>query len=214
MKEHPTEFHVAGVEDANEATSDGDKEEMSAAEEYAAETRRKRQNQDYSALQGALDSVLGGIKAIFTGFLTAVESIADLLNLGDEGGKVVILGMIIGVLVISNIYTYVAYKPKSSESRRLKRLGWDERERERERGILGRTNGGGEGEGDEFNEAVLAMLRATNERGNAGKGVTTRNEVDDLVRILEAVEQRATRLKGVLQSSIGGQGSVAHDNLD
>ena len=212
MKEHPTEFHVAGVKDLNEITSEGDKEELSAAEEYAAETRRKRQNQDLSALQGALDSVLSGFKAIFTGFLTAVESIADLLNLGDEGGKVVILGMIIGILVISNIYTYVAYKPKSSESRRLKRLGWDERERERERaralGIMGRADDG------DFNEAVLAMLRATNERGNAGMGVTTRNEVDDLVRILDAVEQRATRLKGILNSSVGGQGSVVHDHLD
>lgn len=202
MKEHPTEFHVAGVEDPTEAETEGEKEKLTAAEEYAAETRRKRQNQDYSALQGALDSVLGGIKAIFTGLFTAVESVSDLLNLGEEGGKVVILGLIIGVLVISNIYTYVAYKPKSSESRRLKRLGWDER------GVTGRADGG-------YSEAVLAILRNNdNERGSSGSGVTTREEVNDLVRILDVVEKRASRLRGLLESSTGGRGNADHESLD
>lgn len=207
MKEHPTEFYVAGVEDPDEAAeAQGEKEKLTAAEEYAAQTRRKRQNQDYSALQGALDSVLAGFKGIFAGLFTAVESISDLLNLGDEGRKVVVLGLIITGLVISNIYTYVAYKPKSSESRRLKRMGWDER------GVMGRTDGG------EYNEAVLAMLRATNERGGSASGVTTREEVNDLVRILDEVEKRASRLKGVLQSSTvtgtGSRGSISHDDLD
>lgn len=198
MKEHPTEFHVAGVKDPAEGDAEGEKEKLSAAEEYAAETRRKRQNQDYSALQGALDSVLGGAKAIFTGLFTAVESISDLLNLGEEGGKVVILGLIIAILVISNIYTYVAYKPKSSESRRLNRLGWDES------GIVDVREGG-------YSEAAMAMFRNNEGRDS---GLTTREEVNDLVRILDAVEQRASRLRGLLDSKTGNQGRGDHESLD
>ena len=137
MKSHPTEFFPEGTAaDLDEVEAENQK--LSDAEKYAAQTRKNRQNQDYSALQGALDSVLSGIKGIFGGVWTAIKSISDLLNLGDEGSKVVILGLLVLVLLASNVYTYVAWRPSSESTlRRFKRNG---------------------GEGD-LNEAIRSILQ-------------------------------------------------------
>lgn len=196
MKEHPTEFFVAGAEsDQSAATeAEAENEKLSAAEEYAAETRRKRHNQDYSGLQYALDSVETGFSAIFTGIKAAVESISDLLNLGDEGSKVVILGIVVVLLVVSNIYTYVAYKPTSTELRRLRRMG---------RG------------GDEMSEAVRLLLQNANGGHTHDYGATPRDEVNDLIRILDEVEKRTARLKGALKSSVGrADRDTTHEGLN
>lgn len=198
MKEHSTEFFIAGAENdqATNASGEADGEKPTAAEEYAAETRRKRQSQDYSALQGALDSVVSGFKAIFTGVETAVESISDLLNLGDEGSKVVILGMVVVLLVLSNVYTYVAYKPTSTELRKLRRMG------------LG-AGGGGR---DDLSEAVRLLMQ--NAHG-VEYGSTPRDEANELIRILDEVEKRTARLRGALKSSIAASDAgSAHADLD
>lgn len=204
MKEHSTEFFVAGAPGDEAAAADdaeGDKENLTAAEEYALETRRKRQYQDYSALQGALDSVIAGFKAIFSGLSTAIESISDLLNLGDEGSRTVVLGLVIALLVISNIYTYVAYKPTSAELRRIRRLG-------------GVSGGAG---GDDINEAVRLLLQNANTgKAPAGHAVkdTPREEASDLLRILDEVEGRMERLRDAVKSSVSGEGSRAQDKVD
>lgn len=204
MKAHSTEFFVAGAEDdAEQAAADeaaAADEKLSDAEKYAAQTRRARQNQDYSALQGALDSVITGFKAIFSGLQTAVESISDLLNLGDEGSKIVLLGLVILALVASNIYTYVAYKPTSAELRRLRRMGV----------------AGGSTEAD-VNEAIRLLLQNAGRAGVQEQEAysstqTPCKEADELVRILDEVERRAVKLRGALKSSIGGQ--TAHASLD
>lgn len=191
MKAHPTEFFPEGTtsEDAD-AANEAESLKLSDAEKYAAQTRKNRQNQDYSALQGALDSVLSGFKAIFGGVGTAIESISDLLNLGDEGSKVVILGILVLILVGSNIYTYVAWRPtsESMEMRRYKR------------------SGGRGGDGD-LSEAVRMLLRnaghaSGHEREGERKAVSAREEADDLARILDQVEERTAALRRVLKSSI------------
>jgi hypothetical protein len=194
MKAHPTEFFPEGAsaEDADEMDR-AETQKLSDAEKYAAQTRKNRQNQDYSALQGALDHILSGFGAIFSGLATVVESISDLLNLGPEGRKVVVLGILVLALLASNIYTYVAYKP-TSESALLRR-------HQRSRG----------GEGD-LNEAVRLMLRDVGEGEYSharGQVADSRQELEDLVRVLDQVEKRTSALKGALKSSIGGQGGEA-----
>lgn len=187
MKSHPTEFFPEGTS-ADVVDEEAESQKLSDAEKYAAQTRKNRQNQDYSALQGALDSVLSGIKAIFGGVWTAIRSISDLLNLGDEGGKVVILGLLVLILVASNVYTYVAWKP-SSESAMLRRYQ--------------RTGGADVGQ-------TLKSLLPGQGPGNERRAASTpREEVDELVRILQAVDRRSTELRGILESSIGGEGSAA-----
>jgi len=184
MKSHPTEFFPEGTSaDLEEAEAENQK--LSDAEEYAAQTRKNRQNQDYSALQGALDSVLSGIKGIFGGIWTAIKSISDLLNLGDEGSKVVILGLLVLVLVASNVYTYVAWKP-SSESTMMRRF---------------KRNGGG---GD-LNEAIRSILQDHGHVRRAGS--TSREEGVELMRILDQVDQRSAALRNSIRSSTGGEGN-------
>jgi hypothetical protein len=180
MKSHPTEFFPEGTAaDLDEVEAENQK--LSDAEKYAAQTRKNRQNQDYSALQGALDSVLSGIKAIFGGLWTAIRSISDLLNLGDEGSKVVILGLLVLVLVASNVYTYVAWRPSSESTlRRFKRNG---------------------GEGD-LNEAIRSILAGNGRR----EGISPREEGVELMRILDQVEKRSAALRNSIKSSIGGEG--------
>jgi len=180
MKSHPTEFFPEGTSaDLGEAEAENQK--LSDAEKYAAQTRKNRQNQDYSALQGAFDSVLSGIKAIFGGVWTAIRSISDLLNLGDEGSKVVVLGLLVLVLVASNVYTYVAWKPSSEST--LRRFN---------------RNGGG---GD-LNEAIRSILQG---HGHGREGLTSREEGQELMRILDQVDQRSTALRNSIKSSIGGE---------
>jgi hypothetical protein len=180
MKSHPTEFFPEGTAaDLDEVEAENQK--LSDAEKYAAQTRKNRQNQDYSALQGALDSVLSGIRAIFGGVWTAIRSISDLLNLGDEGSKVVILGLLVLVLVASNVYTYVAWRPSSESTlRRFKRNG---------------------GEGD-LNEAIRSILQGNGRR----EGTSLREEGVELMRILDQVEKRSAALRNSIKSSIGGEG--------
>jgi hypothetical protein len=183
MKSHPTEFFPEGTTaDLDELEAENQK--LSDAEKYAAQTRKNRQNQDYSALQGALDSVLSGIKAIFGGVWTAIQSISDLLNLGDEGSKVVILGILVLVLVASNVYTYVAWKPstESTMMRRIKRIG---------------------GEGD-FSETLRSILQ---DHGHTRReGSSPREEGVELMRILDQVDQRSAALRKSIKSNIGGHG--------
>jgi hypothetical protein len=183
MKSHPTEFFPEG---ASADSADIEAEQaLSDAEKYAAQTRKNRQNQDYSALQGALDSVLSGIKAIFGGVWTAIRSISDLLNLGDEGSKVVILGLLVLILVASNVYTYVAWKPTSESTliRRGRRTGQE--------GDLSET---------------LRLLLANTGQGRGLEGRAPREELNELVKILDEVEKRSAALKGALKSSVGGEG--------
>jgi len=193
MKAHPTEFFPEGAsaEDAEPAED----ESLTDAEKYALQTRKNqnRQSQDYSALQGALDSVLSGFKAIFSGLSTAIASISDLLSLGEEGSKVVILGILVLILVGSNVYTYVAYRPTSPELRQYRRSG---------------------GQDGDLGEAVRLLLQNANHgqglrSEGGGSALGPREETQDLVRILDDVERRTAKLRGQMISSTEHQGSVA-----
>jgi hypothetical protein len=201
MKAHPTEFFPEGTssEDA-EAADEAENLKLSDAEKYAAQTRKNRQNQDYSALQGALDSVLSGFKAIFGGVGTAIESISDLLNLGDEGSKVVFLGILVLILVGSNIYTYIAWRPSSEsmELRRYKRSG----------GLL---------EDGDLSETVRMLLRNAGHGSSHGRergNISPRGEAEDLARILDQVAERTAALRDALKSSIASDEHSSSPELD
>jgi hypothetical protein len=182
MKAHPTEFFPEGTSAEDGAALAGEEEKLSDAEKYAAQTRKARQAQDYSALQGALDSVLSGLKAIFSGLGTAIESISDLLNLGDEGSKVVILGILVLILVGSNLYTYIAYRPTSPELRQYRRSG---------------------GQDGDLSEAVRLLLQGGYRGGYRGESeLGPREEVTDLLRILDQVEGRTATLRRSLKENM------------
>ncbi|WVF65961.1 hypothetical protein IAT40_000699 [Kwoniella sp. CBS 6097] len=190
------EEEVAGAtaEGASEAGIDGkkggkDSSTQSEAQAYANSSRKKRKDEDLSVLQAGLDSLTSGAKAIFSGLGGIFESISDLL--ADTPFKVQnLMGLVIVILVISNIWTYTSIDRQASIERRERRLGSGSGS-----GSNGRNKGDdslvGLREGyadDEFARAVKRVLaaRSADPRKEEGR---------ELMRILDEVEARLTSLR-------------------
>ena len=117
---------------------------------------------------------------IRTGLKTAFDAIGDMV-----GGKEAILGLVITLLIVSNIWTYYAVNSGDGDSmRRAKRLGKRSGMRD-----------------DEVAEALRLVLEG---RGG-GAVVVPREEVGELREMLDEVERRAIRLREIVESSVGGE---------
>lgn len=110
MKEHPSEFKGEGVEEeaaeeevAVQATEE-EKKEISQ-EEVARAARKKRVEDDQTALQFAFDSIITGTKTLVGGVVTAGEMLGDLLSDFPIPRKQLLFGLII-FLVLTNFWTY------------------------------------------------------------------------------------------------------------
>lgn len=178
IKEHATEFVGEGsvIDEPEPEKTD----QPTEAEAYAAQQRKEREDRDKTYLQWGLDLVVSGFGMIGTGLKTAGEALNDM-----PGGKEAILGSVIALLVISNIYTYSRKTDEGATLRRAKRLG--------------RRGGMAE---DEVAEALKMVLQ-----GKANAAVVPREEAGELRKILDEVELRATRLREMIDSAVGGEGS-------
>ena len=185
ISEHASDFAGQGGEEdiAESETSPNEKgkpEKPSEAETYAAEQRQKRQDKDVTYLQWAADSVVFGLGMIGTGLKTAVDAIGDMV-----GGKEAILGSVIALLIISNIWTYYSVNSGDGASmRRAKRLG--------------------KGSGMRDDEVAEALRLVLDGRGG-GAMVIPREEVGMLRDMLDEVERRAIKLREMVDSSVGGE---------
>lgn len=189
MKQHPTEFGTGDGPTSDELGEEGH-EKPSEAEAYAAENRKKRQRDDLGYIQGGLDRIVSGLGSIGSGLVAVLQSLGDLVaNLPLS--KEVILGSLVLLLVISNVYTYLAFRSQAP-TRQARRLGRE----------------------NDLSEVVRLLLEkgSTKVNGKTHEGGDPANEVADLVRLLDGVEKRAARLK----SAVGGgtAGEVRHDSLD
>ncbi|TXT04993.1 hypothetical protein VHUM_03813 [Vanrija humicola] len=183
MKEHPTEFAVAGADPTTEAEEEVVASPAAAteAQEYAAQARRARQDRDYWVLQGSLDSVLSGFKSIASGVSTAADAVGDLIGDWPISRGTVMAVIIVGLL-LSNIYTYLARPVSQHKVKRLQRLGPNE---------------------EDIAEAVRLVL--------AKRAATTpKDEIAELLRLLDEVEARSAKLRSSLEetSSTIGQSSM------
>jgi hypothetical protein len=180
MKEHLTEFAGEnGVEDEQEIVTK--KEEQSEAQAYADKARRERHERDLTYMQGALDSVVSGTKTIFLGLKALVESISDFMS-DTPLGKEAIMGGVILVLLLSNIYTYYAYSSSSKAAeRRARRLGASS--------------------GDEMAEAMRLFLQNAGQIRPMGD---VKGEAAELQRVLDQVEERVLKLRQSVKSAVGG----------
>ncbi|KAL1407061.1 hypothetical protein Q8F55_006474 [Vanrija albida] len=172
MKEHPTEFAVAGAEHIDEAELEAPTSPAGTteAQEFAAQARRARQDNDYWVLQGSLDSVLSGFKSIASGISTATDAVGDLI--GDWPiGKGTIMAVIILGLMLSNIYTYLARPVSQHKVKRLQRLGPNE---------------------EDIAEAVRMVLAKR-------AAATPKDEIAELLRLLDEVEARSAKLRTSLE---------------
>ncbi|CAK9779701.1 unnamed protein product [Cutaneotrichosporon oleaginosum] len=173
MKEHPTEFTVAGAEDAEEvqeeASKGGTTSIKTEAQEFAAKNRRARQDADYWQLQGALDSVLSGFTSIASGIGTAYNTISDLLS-DSPISKASFMAALIAVLVASNVYTYVAQPESKHKEKRLQRFGYE-------------------------NDVAEAVKYVLDRRAAA----TPKDEIAQLLLLLDEVDERSVALRRALQ---------------
>ncbi|WOO84709.1 uncharacterized protein LOC62_06G008226 [Vanrija pseudolonga] len=187
MKEHPTEFAVAGADHIEEAEVEvvSSPTGTTEAQQYAAEARRARQDRDYWVLQGSLDSVLSGFKSIASGVSTAADAVGDLI--GDWPiSKGTFMVIIIVGLMLSNIYTYLARPVSQHKVKRLQRLGPNE---------------------EDIAEAVRLIL--------AKRAATTpKDEIAELLRLLDEVEARSAKLRSSLEQSSSTLGQSSLEELD
>ncbi|OCF40765.1 hypothetical protein I317_05460 [Kwoniella heveanensis CBS 569] len=205
------EDEVAAAAEGGEAGGDGKKggadSTQSEAQAYADSSRKKRQDEDMSLLQAGLDSLSSGAKAIFSGIGGIFESVSDLL--ADTPFKTQnLMGLVIVILIISNIWTYTSIDRQASIERRERRMGTGSG---RDRGDDGLREGYAD---DEFARAVRRVLasRSADPRKEEGR---------ELMRILDEVEARLSSLReGVaavqkserqVASTEEGAGSVGFD---
>ncbi|WWD22487.1 hypothetical protein CI109_106980 [Kwoniella shandongensis] len=178
MKENPSEFAGAeGVDEVEEVVAVNEKtKEVSptAAQEYAARARRDRQERDLWSLQGGIDTVVAGLKAIFSGLRSVLDSIFDLLSDTPFGTQ--LMGALIIALVISNIWTYLSMDSRSHSERRAKRTG--------------RSS---------FNDDVTEAVRMVLESRSLNSPSA---EAQELMRILDNVDIRTRKLRHAVESIV------------
>ncbi|KAL7418770.1 hypothetical protein Q5752_006453 [Cryptotrichosporon argae] len=204
IKEHAADFAGEG-DDANDVAAEAEAEAANAvpaepaegggpttaAQEYAAKTRQKRQDDDYSLLQGALDGVVAGGRAIASGLSTAGSTLADLAGLEARGlSKEAAMALVIVVLVASNVWTYAsansAARGKSKMARRIARLGVD----------------------PDIEHAVRAVLAERETRASPAE------EAREIGRLLDQVERRAERLREALRDMAVREVEVERGGMD
>lgn len=173
MKEHPTEFAVAGAEGAEgteEEEADTTVTNPTEAQEYAAQNRRARQDADFWQLQGALDSVMSGFSSIGSGVRTAFDTVSDLLS-DSLFSRASFMTIIIAILLASNVYTYVARPESKHKEKRIQRFGPSE---------------------DDVAEAVRIVL-------DRRAATTPKEEISKLLLLLDEVDARSAALRKSLQ---------------
>lgn len=122
MKDHSSEFAMQGadgkpipetesVEDISGTGGVGatNVEKSVLVQPDVAAARRKKEEEDASAFQYALDRIITGGKALGSGVWALVRWFGDILG-GLPFGKDLALVLIIGVLLVSNLWTYKALK--------------------------------------------------------------------------------------------------------
>ncbi|WWC58203.1 uncharacterized protein I303_100739 [Kwoniella dejecticola CBS 10117] len=205
IKDHPGEFAGAGGADEDEedeaGLAEGEKaqlEDKSEAQAYADQTRKQRKEEDMGLLQYSFDTLISGLKSIASGIKGIAEGLNDLLM--DTPFKIQnLMGVIIVLLVISNIYTYLSIDKSASKERRYKKLGTGAMN-------AGRAGGGGgigkedmrriEEVDDVFERAIKRIILDRQEIGPAGtEKLSPKEEIKELMRSLDRIESRVSRLR-------------------
>ena len=181
IKAHSTEFYdkeqMNGAEAPPSPTTSESK--PTAAEAYAAQQRKQRQDRDVWWLQGGIDHVVSGSQAVARGLWDLGQSLFDYMS-DLPGTKGLFLGFVILLLIFSNIYTYVAFKSSSrSHDRRIRRL--------RSKTGLGE---------EDFADA-MKMLLADREMQNVAQ------QGQQLQTVLDEVEKRVSKLRESLGETKG-----------
>ncbi|ORX34749.1 hypothetical protein BD324DRAFT_609913 [Kockovaella imperatae] len=179
IKQHATEFlgKEQQAEDLDTASSPEDvTDSPTAAEAYAAKQRQRRDLDSWS-MQGGIDSIMSGVKSIFSGIGDICSTLSDYLQDLPFTKSTLLVGIIF-ILLFSNVYTYVAYRPSRKNARRAQR-------------IVSRY-------GDEDMTEALKVLLSPRGRQEA------MDQARQLGEILDEVERRASDLRQVIVTHTEG----------
>lgn len=180
MKEHPIEFAGEGgaVEEEETKVEDHETKQPTEAAAYAAQQRKERQDRGYWSMQGGLDSVLSGLGSIGSGLKAVFDALMDIIS-DIPLSKETLFGSVILILIVSNVYTYFAFKTtrESVQARRAEKMGY-------EYDVLGA--------GEENVEDAVRRILGERKRSPV-------HEARELERILEGVEVRFNKLKSAVR---------------
>ncbi|OWZ36566.1 GRAM domain-containing protein [Cryptococcus neoformans AD2-60a] len=168
----------------------------SEAQEYAAKARKERHDADWWNLQAGIDSLVRGGKTIGEGLKACIDSVADMLF--DSGlNKQGILWILIVLLVLSNFYTYL-YADTSRSSRGIARGG--------EVRFAGERRGQQQLSRSVYDDQVAETVRMVlSQQRTLMEPV---EEVKELLRVLDSVEWRMSKLRDEIRGVIEESSSV------
>ncbi|WWC66772.1 uncharacterized protein I206_100677 [Kwoniella pini CBS 10737] len=217
IKENPGEFAgIGGGSDDDEIELNQienekleEKENKSEAQVYADQTRKKRQEEDMGLLQYSFDTLISGLKSIFSGIKGIFESLNDLLI--DTPFKIQnLMGIIIILLIISNIYTFLNIDKSAKKERRYKKLG-------SESGSGSGFKSGKVMKNDDFDSDFFekAIKRILYEQQSINSDPI--EEIKNLLNNLDNIESRVGKLRDSIvkiKADVGGNNNKKLDNLD
>jgi hypothetical protein len=189
IQAHPEEFAGAdGGEDVVQHVETAvHLDKRSEAETYAADARRNASNEKTSSA-GMLS--------------TAFETLGDIIG-SVPLTKETLMGLLIAVLVLSNIYTFISGRTTSQKTER------------RSRRLVSYRDVGEIGD-EEMAEAMRKLLESAGARSRAkdvqaevvyaertgGDAGQARIEAEELIKVMEELEKRTERLRGMLNSAV------------
>ncbi|KAJ9104253.1 hypothetical protein QFC19_004070 [Naganishia cerealis] len=216
MKEHASEFAMQGadgkpiteVETADEVGATGgvgatNVEEQVLVQPDLAAARRKRLEEDASAFQYALDRMITGGKAFGSGVWALVRWFGDIIG-GLPFGKDLALVLVIGLLLVSNVWTYKALK-----SNKVSRV--EDRESKRAAKLGSSPVGSGTADLQQLvDKAVTRYFQASAESiglGEAGSSLGSYTAV--ILQELNALENRIVEIrKGIVAIDVVGEAGM------
>ena len=172
IKQHATEFLMKGqsaVPDEEALAEEEKQESPTEAEAYAAQQRTRR-DLDSWTLQGGVDHIVSGARSILSGVWSIASTLTDYLQ-DLPLTRSTVLVAVISLLVLSNIYTYLAHKPSRKAMKRY---------------MKGKM-------GDDMTEAIQLLLSPRNRQ----EVVEYARGLSD---ILDQVERRATDLRHTIRT--------------
>jgi len=173
IQDHPDEFKGHEIATSSTTTVQTSQEGTTSTTFIAGEG---------VATQSEAEKYAAKHKAKTAGVWGYITRMIDILDFGYN--KETLLGALVVVLLISNLWTW--FSPRNKTTAQGKSRGRYERELERNRDIRG-------GDDEEMANALRTLMRGRLEDPGA--------EARELMRILDGVEERAGRLRGLVKSA-------------
>lgn len=209
MKQHSSEFAMQGADgkpipDEEPAESTGvestNVEKEVLVQPDLAAARQKKVEEDANAFQYAFDSIVTGVRALGSGLWALVQWFGDILS-GLPGGRDLALLLLVVALLLSNLWTYNAWKGNKNQAKTQEREA-------RKAARLGFSPVGTSAEDMQrmVDGAVQKYLIGSSEPGEVGN---LGSHTAVILRELNAIEERIIKLRtGLVAADAVGEAGL------